>query len=152
MLTPVPYFTNKEHDSWMDNLDSLDNILVSRFKKNPADSTALDKIHLNWEKENPEPIVTIADLANHFDYIKKLIGVEFIGIAGDYDGIHYFVKGMKAISSYPMLLIELARRGWTEKELKLITSENFLRVFSEIENKAIQLQQETNPSLQTSSK
>ena len=46
------------------------------------------------------------------------------------------IPGLEDVSSFPHLLVELARRGWTEKELRKITSENFLRVFADIENKA----------------
>lgn len=88
-----------------------------------------------WDRNNPPPLVTEADLADHFDYVKKLIGVDHIGIAGDYDGIEYTIKGMEDIASYPKLLIELLRRGWTEAEIKKITSENFLRVFAAVEKK-----------------
>lgn len=147
MLTPVPYFTRDEHNRWLNNRDSMGEALYARFKQNPNDSLALDKINEQWQLDNPEPVVTIADLANHFDYVKKLIGVDYIGIAGDYDGIEFFIKGMEDIASFPGLLAELARRGWTEKELLQITSENFLRVFAEVEHKATELQKELKPSL-----
>lgn len=147
MLSPVPYFIKNEHKAWMDNRDAMENTLYTRFKQNPGDSSELDRIHNQWELDNPEPVVTIAELANHFDYVKKLIGVDYIGIAGDYDGITFIVKGMEDVTSFPKLLTELARRGWTERELRQITSENFLRVFGEIENKASQLQKKVQPSL-----
>lgn len=147
MLTPVPYFTKNEHNLWMNERDSIGNILYTRFMQNPKDSTELDKIHEQWLGDNPEPIVTIADLANHFDYVKTLIGTEHIGIAGDYDGIEFLIKEMEDVSSFPLLLTELARRGWTEIELRQLTSENFMRVFKEVENISSQLQNEFNPSL-----
>ncbi len=133
MLTPVPYFTKKEHNDWLDKSDSLSKTLQERMKINPADSSELDKIAIKWENDNPIPVVNIADFANHFDYVKKLIGVDYIGIAGDYDGIYFTIKDMEDVSSYPKLLLELAMRGWTESELKKITGENFLRVFKEVE-------------------
>ncbi len=133
MLTPVPYFTKKEHNDWLNKSDSLSTVLRERLKLNPADSTECDKIFIKWEKDNPIPLVTIADFANHFDYVKKIIGVDYIGIGGDYDGIYFTIKDMEDVTSYPELLVELTMRGWTESELKKITSENFLRVFREVE-------------------
>jgi len=133
MLTCVPYFTVKENMVWLDKRDSMGEALYERFQKNPEDSSVLDKMAMQWEKDNPQPVVTIADLANHFDYVKALIGVEHIGIAGDFDGIDVFIKGMENVGAYPKLLTELARRGWTEAELKKISSENFLRVFEDVE-------------------
>lgn len=141
MLTPVPYFIKPNYNTWLNRLDSLYDKLYTRFEKNPADSLELDAIGIAWEKKNPAPIVTSKDMADHFDYVKKLIGVDHIGIAGDYDGMDHLVEGMEDISCYPKLLIELAMRGWTETELKKITSENFLRVFDEVERKAIAIKQ-----------
>ena len=147
MLTFVPYFTVKEHMDWLNRNDSIGDELYKRSIQNPGDSLEFDKIYAKWQTDNPEPVVTIADLANHFDYVKKLIGVEYIGVAGDYDGISFFIKGMEDVSSFPRLLTELARRGWTAKELRQITSENFLRVFEEVETKAVQLRKALKPSL-----
>ena len=100
-----------------------------------------------WEREDIMPIVTVKDLADHFDYVKNLIGVDHIGIAGDYDGIQYTIKGMEYVSTYPNLLIELINCGWTEEEIGKICSENFLRVFEEIEKVSSRLKTETQPSL-----
>lgn len=61
------------------------------------------------------------------------------GISGDYDGMEFPIPELEDVSTFPRLLIELARRGWTEKELRKITSENFLRVFEEVEERANEL-------------
>ena len=136
MLTPVPYFTTNANADWLKRNDNFFGNLFEQFQKNPNDSVELDKKATQWENDNPPPMVTVVDLANHFDYVKKLIGVDYIGIAGDYDGIDHTINGMEDISSYPKLLTELVRRGWTESEIKKITGENFLRVFEEVEKKA----------------
>jgi membrane dipeptidase len=133
MLTPVPYFISNRFNNWLNDLNDFENTLRKRYQENPADSLLLDNLHLKWEKNNPSPIVTVSDMADHFDYVKNLIGVDYIGIAGDYDGIEFTVSGMEDVSSFPKLLLELARRGWTSVELKKIASENFLRVFEEVE-------------------
>ncbi len=133
MLSFVPYFVKKEHKDW---LDAGDAIYYKAEKDFAGNRDSMNRIMDKWEKENPEPLVTVADMANHFDYVKKLIGVDHIGMAGDYDGISFTIKGLENTSTYPNLLVELARRGWTETELKKITGENFLRVFEEVEKKA----------------
>ncbi len=133
MLTFVPYFVKKQHKTWMDSGDAL------YYKSNPDfpnDKLKVDSIMTKWEKVNPEPLVTVADMANHFDYVKKLIGVAHIGMAGDFDGISFVIKGLENTSTYPNLLEELAKRGWTETELRKITSDNFLRVFEEVEKQS----------------
>lgn len=147
MISAVPYFTRNEHNSWMNELDSVENVLYTRYKQNPDDSAVLDRMHEQWLAAHPAPVVTIADLANHFDYVKKLIGVDYMGISGDYDGINFFIKDMEDVSAFPRLLTELARRGWTEKDLRKVTGENFLRVFKEVEKTASELGKSTQPSV-----
>jgi membrane dipeptidase len=144
MLTAVPYFTRKDHYEWMDRGDTLYYKTIKEFPDNKA---IVDSVMEKWEREDIMPEVTVKDFADHFDYVKNLIGVDHIGIAGDYDGIYYTIKGMEDVSTYPNLLIELVNRGWTEEEIRKICSENFLRVFEEIEKVSAQLKLETQPSL-----
>ncbi len=144
MLTFVPYFTTNEFSKWM---KAGDDFYYDLKKKFPDDKAKVSAGIKKWETDNPAPVVTVSDIADHFDYVKKLIGVDYIGMAGDYDGIAFTITGMEDVSSYPKLLIELARRGWTEKELKKITGENFLRVFEEVEEKSLTLQKQYPPSL-----
>ena len=144
MLTFVPYFTTNSLSKWMKTGDDFYYDLKEKY---PDDKTKVSAGIKKWETDNPQPTVTVSDIADHFDYVKKLIGIDYIGMSGDYDGIAFTISGMEDVSSYPKLLVELARRGWTEKELRKITSGNFLRVFEEVEKKALILQKEYSPSL-----
>jgi len=142
MLTFVPYFTRLEHSKW---LDTGDRVYEELSKLHGGDKEKMTPGMDKWEKENPEPSVTVADMADHFDHVKRIIGADYIGVAGDFDGISFTIKGLADVSAYPTLLTELARRGWTEAELRKITSENFLRTFEAVEQKAKNLQQTTPP-------
>jgi membrane dipeptidase len=144
MLTFVPEFTNSTFSKWYFEGDSLYTKLNEQYA---GDRNKINPEMELWEKSNPQPVVTIADIAEHFEYVKQLIGIDFIGIGGDYDGIDYTITGLEDVSTFPNLLIELARRGWTESELRKISSENFLRVFEEIEKRKETLQVELKPSL-----
>ncbi|XP_040264925.1 dipeptidase 2-like isoform X2 [Bufo bufo] len=75
----------------------------------------------------------ISTLADHFHYIKTIIGAEYIGFGGDYDGVTGFPEGLEDVSKYPLLVEELLRRGWQDSEIKAILRENFLRVFGKVE-------------------
>ncbi len=136
MLDMVPDHTTNKFAKWVNDGDS---VYYTTRKYNPGDKQKLKEVMSKWEVNNPQPIVSIPDIADHFDYVKKLIGVDYIGIGGDYDGIEYTINEMEDVSCYPTLLIELAKRGWTSTELKKITNENYLRVFSDVEKKSKQL-------------
>lgn len=133
MLDMVPEHTSNAFARWIFVGDSL---YYNTKQLYPNNKNKLKEIMNQWENDNPRPTVAVADIADHFDYVRKLIGIDHIGIGGDYDGLDYPITGMEDVSCYPKLLIELSRRGWTAAELKKITGENYLRVFEEIEKKA----------------
>ncbi|XP_055505005.1 dipeptidase 1 isoform X1 [Leucoraja erinacea] len=76
---------------------------------------------------------TLSDVADHFDYIKKVAGYQSVGFGGDYDGVPRVPTGLEDVSFYPDLVAELLRRKWTDIEVKAALGENFLRVFQGVE-------------------
>ncbi|XP_040838102.1 dipeptidase 3-like [Ochotona curzoniae] len=78
-------------------------------------------------------LANVSTVADHFDHIRSVIGSEFIGIGGNYDGSGRFPQGLEDVSKYPVLIEELLRRGWSEEELQGVLRGNLLRVFSQVE-------------------
>ena len=70
-------------------------------------------------------------------------------IGGDFDGISSVVVGLEDVSTYPALLVELSRRGWTEEDLRMLVGENLLRVMREAEAAARRIQRVRPPSTAT---
>jgi membrane dipeptidase len=95
------------------------------------------------------PRATLADVADHIDHVRAVAGVDHVGIGADYDGISTVPVGLEDVSSYPALFAELARRGWTEEELRKLAGENALRVMREAEARARVLQRQRPPSTAT---
>ena len=81
-----------------------------------------------WVKTNPRPRATIAQVADHIDHIRKIAGIDHIGIGGDFDGMNSVVDGLEDVSKYPALFTELARRGYAQADLEKIASGNIIRV------------------------
>ncbi|KAL6080255.1 hypothetical protein STEG23_010376 [Scotinomys teguina] len=79
------------------------------------------------------PLANVSTVGDHFDHIRAVIGSEFIGIGGDYDGTSQFPQGLEDVSTYPVLIEELLRRGWNEHELQGVLRGNLLRVFRQVE-------------------
>ncbi|XP_060145008.1 dipeptidase 3 isoform X2 [Globicephala melas] len=75
----------------------------------------------------------VSTVADHFDHIRAVTGSEFIGISGNYDGSGRFPQGLEDVSTYPVLIEELLRRGWREEELQGVLRGNLLRVFRHVE-------------------
>jgi membrane dipeptidase len=89
-----------------------------------------------WERANPVPRATIAQVADHIDHVVKRAGVDHVGIGGDFDGMDSTVAGMDDVSGYPALFTELARRGYSKIDLQKIASRNMLRVMRAAEGHA----------------
>jgi membrane dipeptidase len=86
------------------------------------------------------PVVTIAQLADHFDHVRKVAGVDHIGIGADYDGNTDWPQGLEDVSRYPYLFAELIRRGWSDAELRQVAGGNVLRALRGAEATAARLQ------------
>ena len=80
-----------------------------------------------------QPIVPdLDDVVDHIDYVKNLIGIDHVGIGGDWDGVEVLPKNIEHIGKLPALTKVLIDRGYTKKEIRKILGENFKRVFKEV--------------------
>lgn len=86
-----------------------------------------------WVATNPRPQASIADVADHIDHIRAQIGIDYIGLGGDYDGMSNVVAGLEDTSTYPSLFVELARRGYSAEDMAKIARGNVIRVMQAVE-------------------
>jgi membrane dipeptidase len=86
------------------------------------------------------PKVTIADVADHIDYIRKVAGVDHIGIGSDFDGNDNWPEGLSDVSMFPNLFAELIRRGWSDEDLMKVAGGNVLRALEQAERVAKEMQ------------
>ena len=125
MVGFVPYFASKAFADWMTLGDAH---WESLLRQHGGDRDKAGGDMARWEADHPPPRVGIADIADHIDHIRKVAGVDHVGIGADFDGIAFKVDGLEDVSRYPQLLMELARRGWRDDELAKLAGGNFLRV------------------------
>ncbi|MFA6167576.1 MAG: dipeptidase [Gemmatimonadaceae bacterium] len=147
MVTFVREFVSQKNLSWRVARSARRRELAAGFG---GDTARLNAAMSEWIRANPEPIVTLKDVADHYDHIKQLIGADYIGIGADFDGTGgEHIEGLEDVSKYPYLLAELARRGWTDVELRKIANGNILRVLEANEAVAARLQKARRPSTRT---
>jgi membrane dipeptidase len=96
----------------------------------------VDEPLAGWLAENPRPVATVAQVADHVEHARTVAGVDHIGLGGDFDGTSTTPAGLEDVSGYPRLLQELAGRGWSELDLEKLTGRNMLRVLHESERQA----------------
>src|SRR6185295_706507 len=92
---------------------------------------------------------TLSQVADHIDHIRKVAGIDHIGLGGDFDGITAVVEGLEDVSTYPGLTAELLKRGYKDEDVKKILGLNILRVMREAEKVSKKLQGERGPSTMT---
>jgi membrane dipeptidase len=100
-------------------------------------------------KGQTAPKATLAQVADHIDHIRKVAGIDHIGLGGDFDGITQVVEGLEDVSKYPDLTAELLRRGYKDDDIKKILGLNVLRVMRGVEKVAVGLQKTRQPSTAT---
>ena len=130
MVNFYPPYVLEAGRQWSAERDAAE----ARFKALNRGSPAAAKAALvGWDQTNPMPRGSIANVADHIDYIAKRIGADHVGLGGDIDGIEVTIAGMEDVSKYPALFTELARRGWSQADLEKLASRNLLRVLKSAE-------------------
>jgi membrane dipeptidase len=130
MVAFVPGFLSPDGKAWVDGLFAA---MAEAARKHPGDSPGYEAAIAAWEAAHPAPAATLSMAADHIEHIAKVAGVDHVGLGGDFDGTSNLPKGLEDVSTYPALLQELSRRGWSEADLRKVAGENALRVMREVE-------------------
>ena len=77
--------------------------------------------------------LSVADVANHIDHIRKVAGIDHVAYGSDFDGITSTPTGLEDVSTFPSLTAELLRRGYQDDEVKKVLGLNMLRVMRAVE-------------------
>ena len=102
-----------------------------------------------WQQANPSPRPTLAQVADHIDYIRDVAGIDHIGIGADYDGMPPGPVGLEDVSTYPALLVELLKRSYSDNDIAKIAGGNILRVMRDVELAAERIAKQRPPSTVT---
>ncbi len=146
MITFVPGFVSNEVAQYGATAQRQ---MQELRQRHGADTAAFRGALDSWRAANPSPKATLAQVADHIEHVRKVAGVDHVGLGGDFDGIDETVVGLEDVSTYPALLAELSRRGWSEADLRKLAGENVLRVMRRAESVAKRLRTERGPSTKT---
>jgi len=115
---------------------NAEKFIESELQKNniSAGTDSAWRFEENYWKQNPLAKANVADVANHIDHIKNLVGVDYVGIGSDFNGVgDHLPVGLENVSKYPNLIYELLKRGYSDEEIQKILGGNLLRVWKEVE-------------------
>lgn len=111
----------------------------------PGDPEAVAEAMAAWYEQHPAPPVGIGALADHIDHIRKVAGIDHVGLGSDFDGVGELPEGLDDVAAYPALLEELMRRGYSRDDIAKVAGLNLLRVMQEVESVAKDLQTTETP-------
>jgi membrane dipeptidase len=125
MVTFVPQFISPELVKYNQAETAERTRLTAQAGSTPE---SVNKAIESRRAATPPPRATLRQVADHIDHIRKIAGVDAIGLGGDFDGITTVVQGLEDVSTYPALIAELLRRGYTDEDIRKIAGRNILRV------------------------
>src|SRR6185437_10797891 len=100
----------------------------SLMKSGMNDFYAMDYIYHKYKEEAKSFRPPLSLLIDHIEYIIKLVGVDYVGLGSDFDGINTTPLQLDDVSDYPLITKALVERGYSEKDIDKILGGNFLRV------------------------
>lgn len=117
---------------WQDTLKAK--YEAENTKRGEEKAKRIEKL---YKDNNPYPFASLDTVLDHIDHVKNLVGIDYIGIGSDYDGVgDSLPRDLKDVSYYPQLVQGLLNRGYSDKDIKKILSGNFMRVWKEVEQLA----------------
>ncbi len=145
MVTFVPAFVSNEVAQY----EKREEEESKRITMEVADTAEVRRRMEAWTAANPRPQATLAQVADHIEHVRKVAGVDHVGLGSDFDGITHTPVGLEDVSTFPQLFAELVRRGWSDDDLKKLAGRNLLRVLRATEQTAERLRKERQPSTMT---
>jgi membrane dipeptidase len=139
MATFIPDFISEEVRQWMEPI----RIALA----NDPVTNRLEMIAAHERTHGPRPQATLAQLADHIEYIAGQVGKERVGIGSDFFGVPTTPMGLEDVSRFPHLLAELFRRGWSDTAVAGIAGRNFIRVFRAVEREGERLRARGKPAV-----
>ena len=100
----------------------------SLMKSGMGDYYALDYLYNKYAAEAERMRPPLSMVIDHIEYIIKLVGVDYVGLGSDFDGISLTPQQLDDVSTYPLITKALLNKGYSKIDITKILGGNFLRV------------------------
>lgn len=102
----------------------------------PTDTLAQEYAR-RYREQHPPIYADVKDVVAHIDHVVQLVGIDYVGLGSDFDGVgDSLPTGLKDVSMYPNLIAALLERGYSEEDIRKICGENLMHVWAEVEKVA----------------
>ena len=85
---------------------------------------------------NPIYVADYKRIVDHIDHMKKVAGIDIVGLGSDFDGVPFLPTGMNGMEDLVLITYEMLRRGYSEQDIHKVLGGNFLRAFAQAEKVA----------------
>ena len=126
------FVTQDSREKRANNADSVTNYA----KQNGLESNDPKVIEFAKKIALENPVFCdVTDVADHFDHVVKLVGIDHVAFGSDYDGVGDTLPyGLKDAASFPNLIYHLLKRGYSEEDIEKICYKNIWRVWKATED------------------
>lgn len=125
------------HQPSRSSYDAISKAVSEFMKKEGIEKSSDPKVvefRKKFVKNNPFVFADLEVVLDHFDHVIKLVGVDYVGIGSDYDGVgDSLPEGLKDVSSFPTLVEGFLGRGYSQEDIEKILSGNLIRVWKQVE-------------------
>ena len=124
-------FATKETDFFQRHKEEKDSLTKTVM----SDWNVQDYLYKKYADETNSMRPPLSMLIQHIEYIINLVGVDYVGLGSDFDGINLTPLQLDDVTSYPLITKALVEKGYSKKDITKILGGNFLRVLKANETK-----------------
>ena len=131
----VIFYPEHIEPGWSEKKKKLD-AEIAPLVQSASDNEPGDAVHKKLARDRVRqeqyalrlPKVYVTRIADHIDHIVKLVGIDYVGIGSDFDGVQATTADLATVADLPNLTKELLKRGYSESDIDKILGGNMLRV------------------------
>ena len=134
-LNPYPFFIDPHFKEKEKKFRKKISHKIEKITSKEENSTVrwINKQHL-LQKELQSITPSIEIFIDHIEYIIKLIGVDYVGIGSDYDGLDCLPRGWNDCLDHFKIVEALESRGYSAPDIEKVMGQNILRVLDVMAN------------------
>jgi membrane dipeptidase len=122
-------FLTEPANQWFDDMDAARAAWLDAHGYDEH-SPERSKFNQRYREENPFPYAGMDDLMAHFTHVIELVGIDYVGIGSDFDGVgDSLPEGMKDVSFYPNLVRRFLELEYPVADIEKVLGGNLLRVW-----------------------
>ncbi len=137
MINFGSFFVTEEAMNWGNQYKAAYAAYEERMGQvTPEQSKAFSE---SYRQRFPYPYATVVDVVDHIERVRKRVGIDHVGLGSDYDGVgNTLPEGLKDVSTYPVLVDALLKKGYSDNDIAKVLGGNVLRVMEQVEAYAAQ--------------